>query len=92
MIWAAALTGLASAAGSWLSGKSQKKAAEKQAKLQGQEERKTIQFQSQLEDFYKQQERQRNRQALNTYGRFSLMSDIMPTTSPDVKVPLKPTV
>lgn len=63
-----------------------------QAKLRGAEERKTLGFAGELEDFYKQKDKSRKRAALDTYGQFSLMNRWAPTAqaSSAVDVPNKP--
>lgn len=63
------------------------------AKLEGAEERKTLGFAADLEDFYKQKDKARKRAALDTYGQFSLMDRWAPNAAPApaVEVPNKPT-
>lgn len=63
------------------------------AKLEGAEERKTLGFAAELEDYYKQQDKVRKRAALDTYGQFSLMDRWAPNAqpAPAVQSPAKPT-
>lgn len=68
--------------------------AEKKAKIEGVEDRKTLDFTAQLNDYYNQLGKQRkNKVALDSYGQFSLMNRYAPnyTPSPGVQVPTKPT-
>lgn len=62
------------------------------AAMEGAEERKTLGFAAELEDFYKQQDKSRKRAALDTYGQFSLMDRWAPNAqpAPAVQVPTKP--
>lgn len=92
-IWSSIISGVGSAAGSYMSGKSSDKdfANSLEAiQAQGLQSRQSLQFAAQLEDFYKQKGTQRKRAALNSYGKYNLMGDIMPTTSAPVDVPAQP--
>lgn len=62
------------------------------AKLEGAEERRSLGFAADLEDFYKQKDKSRKRAAIDTYGQFSLMDRWAPnaTAAPGVDVPNKP--
>lgn len=66
--------------------------AKETTKLKGLEDRKSLDFTGQLEDFYKQQDKYRKRAALDTYGQFSLLKRYAPNTipAPPVQVPTKP--
>lgn len=87
-IFGALLSGLASGAGSWLDSKN----AEKAMKQKGVQDRKTLAFGADLEDYYKQKDKARKRVALDTYGQFSQLSKYAPnyTNTPAVEVPTKP--
>lgn len=67
-------------------------AVREKAKLEGQEERKSLGFAGDLEDYYKQKEKARKRTAIDTYGQFSLMDRWAPNAAPApaVDVPNKP--
>ena len=94
-IWGAIISGIGSAAGGYMSGqaaKGQSEDNEKLVGLRGLEERKSLAFAAQLEDLYKQKEKSRKRLALNSYGQYNLLGNIMPTSSPPVEVPATPTV
>jgi hypothetical protein len=62
------------------------------AKLEGAEERRSLGFAADLEDFYKQKDKARKRAAIDTYGQFSLMDRWAPnaTAAPQVDLPTKP--
>lgn len=64
------------------------------AALKGAEDRATLDLQGQLEDYYLQKGKQRQRTALDTYGQFSVQHRRTPgfTASPAVDVPNKPIV
>lgn len=66
--------------------------AKETTKLKGFEDRKSLDFTAQLEDFYKQQDKVRKRAALDTYGQFSLLNRYAPNTAPaaPVQQPVKP--
>jgi hypothetical protein len=89
-IWTSLLGGLAGAADAKISGQDLKDSI----KLQGTEQRKTADFEAALKDYYTQQDKVRKRQALDTYGQFSLMDRINPgyQDTPPVQMPPKPTV
>jgi hypothetical protein len=89
-IWTSLLGGLAGAADAKISGQDLKDSI----KLQGTEQRKTADFEAALKDYYTQQDKVRKRQALDTYGQFSLMDRINPgyKDTPPVQMPPKPTV
>lgn len=94
-IWGAIISGIGSAAGGYMSGKAAEGSSqdnEKLVGLKGIEDRKSLAFAGQLEDFYKQKEKQRKRASLNSYGQYNLMGKIMPTSTPPVDVPAQPTV
>lgn len=83
-IFGAMLGGLGGAAGAYMD----EKAVEKASK----ESRKSMDYQAQLTDYYKQQDKARKRVALDTYGQFSLMDRYAPgrSATPPVTVPAKP--
>lgn len=62
------------------------------AALKGAEDRKTLDFTAQLEDFAKQKDKQRQRLALDTYGQFSVQNRRTPgfTNTRPVDVPTQP--
>ena len=62
------------------------------AALKGAEDRATLDLQGQLEDYYLQKGKQRQRTALDTYGQFSVQHRRTPgfSTTPAVDVPNKP--
>lgn len=94
-IWGGIMSGLGSAAGAYLSNKGKDKdtkASLEAIGLQGLEQRRSLQYGAALEDFYKQKDKQRRRASLDSYGRYNLMGDIMPTTTPPVDVPTAPTL
>lgn len=84
----ALLSGLGSAADSYMGAKMD----EKTAARMGLEQRKTAAFAGELEDYYKQKGKQRKRVALDTYGQFSTTNRWAPnmTAAPAVEVPVKP--
>lgn len=87
-IWGSLLSGLGGAAQGYLSGKDLKENVE----TKGKEDRKTIDFEYALKDFYDQKNKARKRVALDTYGQFSLTGKFAPgmgNASP-VDVPNKP--
>ncbi|WQZ00971.1 hypothetical protein [Stenotrophomonas phage StenR_269] len=90
-IWGAVISGIGSAASGYMQGKN-KEDTEKLIGLKGIEDRRNLDFAARLEDFNKQQEKQRKRASLNSYGQFNLMGDIMPTTTPAIDVPARPTI
>lgn len=55
---------------------------EKTAKEAGRQQRKTLDFQAQLTDYYKQKDKVRKRAALDTYGQFSLLDRYAPNRTP----------
>lgn len=67
-------------------------AVREKAKLEGAEERKSLGFAGDLEDYYKQKEKARKRTAIDTYGQFSLLDRWAPNAAPApaVEVPTKP--
>ncbi len=94
-IWGGIISGIGSAASGYLGSKSKDKdiaANERMVAQKGYEDRLSMQFAQQLQDYDRQLERSRNRAALNTYGQFNLMDKIMPTTSTPVQVPQMPQV
>lgn len=62
------------------------------AALKGTEDRRTLDFEKQLEDFYSQRDKQRQRTALDTYGQFSVQHRRTPgfSNTPGVDVPTRP--
>lgn len=66
--------------------------AEKKAKTEGTEQRKSLDFSAQIEDYYNQLGKQRKRTALDTYGQFDLSKRWAPNMTPSapVQVPTKP--
>lgn len=68
------------------------KKLEENIKGKGLEDRKTLDFTGQLEDYYKQQDKVRKRAALDTYGQFSLLDRYAPNMKPSapVQMPTKP--
>lgn len=62
------------------------------AKLEGAEERRSLGFAADLEDYYKQKDKARKRVAVDTYGQFSQLDRWAPnaTAAPAVDVPNKP--
>lgn len=61
---------------------------------QGRQQRMTLDFTEQLEDYNKQKDKYRKRAALDTYGQFSLTDRYAPggVAAPAVSVPTRPTV
>lgn len=78
------LGGLGAAADAYMGEKAQRE--------KGRQERQTIGYAAELEDFYQQKNKARKRAALDTYGQFSLMSRYAPTASRMVPLdqPAKP--
>lgn len=83
-IYSGLLAGLGSAADALIS----KEAVEEQ----GKQHRRSLDFQYQLEDFYKQKDKVRKRAALDTYGQFSTMNRWAPNAvaAPAIEQPAKP--
>lgn len=73
-LWGAVLGGIGTAAGAKMDAKS----AATLARLQGEEQRKTLGYGAALEDHYSQKNKIRQRKALDTYGQFSLLSRYAP--------------
>lgn len=68
-------------------------AAQKKAEIEGKEQRKSLDFSAQLDDFYNQKGKERKRLALDTYGQFDLTKRWAPNYAPNVppvQVPTKP--
>lgn len=86
-IWGSILSGLGTGAAAYLSGEDLKENTE----AKGLQDRKSLSFAAQLEDYYNQKNKSRDRAAVDTYGQYSLMNRIMPTTSTPVEVPTLPT-
>jgi hypothetical protein len=88
-IFGALLSGLGGAAGSWMDGKN----SEKAMKMKGEQDRKTLAYTADLEDYFKQKDKVRKRVGLDTYGQFSQLKRWAPnyvdTPMPDQ--PAKPT-
>lgn len=98
-IWGAVISGVSSLASGYLGSKSKDKdnaaamlMSKEQIEAQGYQSRLNSQFEADLVDYYKQKDKERDRVALNQYGRYNLMDKLMPTNSPAVQVPQKPTV
>lgn len=83
-IFGAMLGGLGGAAEAFMS--------EENIEAMGREQRRTLDFTAQLEDYYGQKDKARKRTALDTYGQFSLMDRWAPNyvDTPPVQVPTKP--
>lgn len=90
-IWGAVISGIGSAASGYMQGKN-KEDTEKLIGLKGIEDRRNLDFAAKLEEYNKQKDKQRKRASLNSYGQYNLMGDIMPTTTPEVDVPARPTI
>lgn len=97
-IWGAVISGVSSLASGYLGSKSKEKdnaaalmMTKEQIEAQGYQNRLNSQFEADLLDYYKQKDKARDRVALNQYGRYNLMDNLMPTSSPQVEVPNKPT-
>lgn len=88
-IFKAILGGIGGSADSKL----QMEMAKETAKIQGTEQRKSLDFSAQLEDFYNQKNKARKRLALDSYGAFSLHKRYAPTLKPTapVEIPTRPT-
>lgn len=88
-IFGAILGGLGGMAEAKLSGKD----AIAVVKQKGTEDRKSMDFEAALKDYYTQENKRRQRVALDSYGQFSLMNRINPNyqNTPAVYVPTKPT-
>lgn len=89
-IWGSLLSGLGGAAEGYLSGKDLKESLE----TRGKEDRKTIDFEYGLKDYYTQKDKVRKRAALDTFGQFSLTDRFAPgmTAPAPVQQPVKPGV
>ena len=87
-IWGSILSGLGGAAQGYLSGKDLKEGISER----GKEDRKTIDFEYAIKDFYDQKNKARKRVALDTYGQFSLTDKFAPGmgNATPVDVPNKP--
>ena len=87
-IWGSILSGLGGAAQGYLSGKDLKEGISER----GKQDRKTIDFEYALKDFYDQKNKARKRVALDTYGQFSLTDKFAPGmgNATPVDVPNKP--
>lgn len=83
-IWQSILGGLGGAAQSFMD--------EKQLREAGKEQRKTLRYGAELQDFYAQKDKYRKRRALDTYGQFSLMDRYAPgyTAAPPLDQPTMP--
>lgn len=83
-IYEGILAGLGGAASSLISKES--------VEEQGKQQRKTLDFQMALEDYYNQKDKVRKRAALDTYGQFSTMNRWAPnaTPAPPIDMPNKP--
>lgn len=68
--------------------------AKEKAETEGKQDRKTLDFTSQLNDYYGQLGKQRKRTALDTYGQFSLMDRYKPNYTPaaPVQMPARPSL
>jgi hypothetical protein len=96
-IWGSVISGVGSIAGGFLNSKSKDKDNAAQAQLtkeqiaaQGYQSRLNSQYEAELQDFFKQTDRARDRKVLNQYGKYNLMSNLMPTDSPGVEIPNRP--
>lgn len=89
-IFGSLLSGLAGGASAALSGKDLKEGIQ----LKGKEDRKSLDFEAALKDYYTQEDKRRKRVALDTYGQFSMMDRIKKNyqDTPPVQVPTKPGV
>ena len=87
-IFGSLLSGLAGGASASLQGKDLKEGIQ----LKGKEDRKSLDFEASLKDYYSQEDKRRKRVALDTYGQFSMMDRIKPgyKDTPPVQVPTKP--
>ena len=97
-IWGGIISGIGSIASGYLGSKQQDKnnaasmlMTKEQIEASGYQNRLNSAFEAQLVDYMKQQDRARDRVTLNQYGRYNLLSDLMPTNSPAVEVPKMPT-
>ena len=97
--WGDLLGGVMAGIGGAAAAKREDKASEQShewalalAALKGGEDRRTLDFQAQLDDFYKQKDKQRQRTALDTYGQFSVQHRRTPgySTTASVDVPTQP--
>ena len=97
--WGDLLGGVMAGIGGSAAAKREDKASEQShewalalAALKGGEDRRTLDFQAQLDDFYKQKDKQRQRTALDTYGQFSVQHRRTPgySTTASVDVPTQP--
>ena len=90
-IFGALLSGLSGAAGSWMDSKN----AEKTMKMKGEQDRKTLAFTGDLQDYFKQKDKVRKRVALDSYGQFSQLKRWAPnyvdTPMPDQPAKPSPT-
>lgn len=84
-IWGSLLSGLNGAASAYMSDR----ALEKGAAETGKQQRLTLGYKAELDDYYGQLDKQRKRIALDTYGQFSLL-DRNKGIAPAVQVPNKP--
>lgn len=97
-MWGAIISGVGSVASGFLANKGKEKdnaaalmMTKEQIEAQGYQNRLNSQFEADLLDYYKQKDRARDRVTLNQYGRYNLLDKVMPTSSPGVEVPNKPT-
>lgn len=77
-IWGSVFQAVLGGLGSSSEAKLSMKMMEEGGKLKGYEDRKTLDFTAQLEDYYKQEDKVRKRAALDTYGQFSLLKKYAP--------------
>lgn len=98
-MWSSILSGVGSYASDYLKRKDDKdtlatsfeNALEAQ-RQKGIEERRTLSYAAELEDYYNQQNKLRDRTAVSPYGKFNLMQNLMPTTSTPISTPTKPSL
>lgn len=82
-IWGSILGGLSGAAGAILSSKDAKDLLE----IKSKDDRRNIQFEAELVDYYKQLDKSRKRKALDVYNSYGYGP-----TAPALDMPAKPTV
>ncbi len=82
-IWGSILGGLSGAAGAVLSSKDAKDLLE----IKSKDDRRNIQFEAELVDYYKQLDKSRKRKALDVYNSYGYGP-----TAPALDMPAKPTV
>lgn len=91
-IWSSVLSGVGSYADSYLKSKDNKEnnAFTLEAQRQkGLEDRRTIAYGADLEDYYKQLDKSRDKQALDSYANLSLSKNAL-SSNPAIELPKKP--